>query len=81
MAIIAAALQSLASTSVNISTQGLNLLLQQTPIHDAPLTVIDQESKVILGAGVIGLSTAYHLAFSLNEYGAASSSLPLQLYC
>jgi hypothetical protein len=31
---------------------------------------------VILGAGVIGLSTAYYLALSLNENGTANNSLP-----
>ncbi|KGO72764.1 FAD dependent oxidoreductase [Penicillium italicum] len=49
------------------------LLLQQPAdvVHEIPPT-IDQDITVILGAGVIGLSTAYYLALSLKENGTCS---------
>lgn len=75
MAVIAEALKVLASTSAGIFSQGLNLLFQQTPIYDTQSTIPGEESTVILGAGVIGLSTAYYLALSLKDY-----SPPLR-YC
>lgn len=80
MAVIAEVLRSLASTSTGIFSRGLNLLFQQAPVHDTQSIILGEESTVILGAGVIGLSTAYYLALSLKDYGAASSSLPPQIF-
>ncbi|OCK91102.1 FAD dependent oxidoreductase [Cenococcum geophilum 1.58] len=46
---------------------------QETVVSDA--TATPPESTVILGAGVIGLSTAYYLALTLNEATALSPVL------
>jgi hypothetical protein len=80
MAVIVEALQNLASTSAGIFSQRLNLIFQQVPVHDTQWIILAEESTVILGAGVIGLSTAYYQVHSLKDYSAASSSLPPQVF-
>ena len=80
MAVIVEALQNLASTSAGMFSQGLSLIFQQAPVHDTQSTILGEESTVILGAGVIGLPTAYYLAFSPKDRDAASLSLPPQIF-
>lgn len=67
--------QFLYSAPAKLLTSGL-LLQQPADNVYAPHLTIDQDTTVILGAGIIGLSTAYYLALALKE--SSTASLPCQ---
>ncbi|KAJ5113059.1 hypothetical protein N7456_001593 [Penicillium angulare] len=68
-------LRFLYAAPAKLFTGGLLLQQPADPVS-APHLTIDQDTTVILGAGVIGLSTAYYLALALKENSTAS--LPCQ---
>lgn len=71
MALFSSILRFLYSAPAKLLTGGLLLQQPADVVYDPPLA-IDQDTTVILGAGVIGLSTAYYLALALNENSTAS---------
>lgn len=70
MDFIPSILRFLYSAPAKLFTGGL--LQQQADIVYGHSHTIDQDVTVILGAGVIGLSTAYYLALALKENTTAS---------
>ncbi|KAJ5717571.1 hypothetical protein N7488_003217 [Penicillium malachiteum] len=71
MDFLSSILRFLYSAPAKLLTGGLPLQQPANVVYETPLA-IDQDITVILGASVIGLSTAYYLALSLKENSAAS---------